>query len=425
MTLISSWIDTANAEGCPFPVNNLPCGVASRKNESRKRCVVAIGEFALDLTALERGGLLSKILTASVFEDGSWNAFMATGPDVWRRFRGWLQDALSEQGAGRREQLASHLIPLSDVTLHLPFKVAEFTDFYAGLQHAINMGSIWRRTDAPIPANWTHLPIGYNGRASTIVVSGTPITRPLGQLKFPDEELPRFGPSEKLDFELEIGAVIGVPSTMGRPIDPESADERIFGYVLLNDWSARDIQRWEAQPLGPFQGKAFGTSIGPWIVQRDALQPFAKPLPELRNPLLPYLAGVGTLYDIDLEVHLRPAHCREYTRISKTNHSALYYSSAQQLAHHAIGGCAMSVGDLLGSGTISGLTEGEYGSLMELAWNGSRPLSVGGTERSFLQDGDSLSLSGVARGNGFAIGFGSCEGTILPACPSSIGIRIK
>jgi fumarylacetoacetase len=320
------------------------------------------------------------------------------------------------RGAPEERRITPHLVPLSRATLHMPFAVSEYTDFYASLHHATNVGTMFRGPENALPPNWLHIPIGYNGRASTVVVSGTDIHRPNGQLKSPDDAAPSFGASARLDIELELGAVVGTSSDMGKPLTVAEADAMIFGYVLLNDWSARDVQAWEYQPLGPFQAKAFATSISPWIVTATALAPFRTKGPPPQKPLLPYLKSQRPAhYDIDLSVSLAPADGEEEI-ISRTNAAELYYSSAQQLAHHASSGCAMNAGDLLGSGTISGATKSERGSLLELTWGGTEPLALStGKERCFLEDGDTVTLSGRAQGKGYCIGFGECRGTILPA----------
>jgi fumarylacetoacetase len=382
MGLIKSWVASANDPESDFPLNNLPYGVFS--TGGARRCGVAIGDMILDVSGLGPAG---------VFDAGNWNGFMALGPAAWADFRAGVTAILAE-GAAERP-----LVAQADATLHMPFAVAEYTDFYAGRHHAENMGEILRGAKA-LPANWLHMPIGYNGRASSVVVSGTPVRRPLGQLG-----AGRFGPSERLDIELELGAVVGQPS--GGPVSTAEADEMIFGFVLLNDWSARDIQAWEYQPLGPFQGKAFATSISPWIVPKAALEAFRRPAPA---PAMPYLREARDgLYDIELSVYLGDE------QISRTNATELHYSAAQQLAHHSIGGCPMRVGDLLGSGTISGPTPESYGSLMELSRNGEKPLQLANGARRFIEDGDRLVLKGHAQGAGFRIGFGAVEGTILPA----------
>ena len=298
--------------------------------------------------------------------------------------------------------------------MKLPFQVTEYTDFYAGRHHATNVGTMFRGAENALPPNWLHIPIGYNGRASSVVVSGTDVRRPWGQLKGPDFDAPIFAPSRRFDIELEMGAVVGQSSD--GPVSVDRADEMIFGYVLLNDWSARDIQAWEYQPLGPFQAKATATSISPWVVTKTALESFRVPTPEREVPLLPHLQDTGPmLYDIDLEVTLQSDGGSEET-ISRTNYREMYYSAAQQLAHHSTSGCPMRVGDLLGSGTISGPKRENRGSLLELSWGGKEPLDLKqGGSRNFIEDKDRLTLKGTARGDGFNIGFGDCTGQVLPA----------
>jgi fumarylacetoacetase len=413
MTLLKSWVTSANDANHPFPLNNLPYGVFSTMG-TEERCGVAIGDMVLDMAALEEASLVA-LGDIPVFDVPYWNDVMDLGPDMWARLRSRLTELLGE-GSTERAAVEPHLVALADAELHMPFAVSEYTDFYAGRQHAQNMGSILRGSP-DLPANWLHIPIGYNGRASSVVISGTDIHRPNGQRKAPDADMPSFGPSVRLDIELEMGAIVGTSSAFGQPITVDQADEMIFGYVLLNDWSARDIQGWEYQPLGPFQGKAFGTTISPWIVTAAALESFRAPTPEREVQLLPYLDGTKDgLFDIELEVLMQPETASEPSMIAKTNYSRMYYSAAEQLCHHAIGGCAMNVGDLLGSGTISGPTRHEYGSLMELSWAGREPFTLKtGETRSFIEDGDTLTLRGNARGDGFTIGFGDCTGKILPA----------
>ena len=283
----------------------------------------------------------------------------------------------------------------------MPIHVAGFTDFYSSKEHATNVGTMFRDKTNPLLPNWLHIPIGYNGRASTVVVSGTPIRRPRGQLKSLTAELPNFGPCQRLDFELEMGVVIGQASAMGEMLTERQAEEMIFGFTLLNDWSARDIQQWEYVPLGPFQAKAFGTSISPWVVTREALEPFRVHGPVQEPKPLPYLHQVQpNNYDIQLAVDLRTEKMAKPASICRTNFKYMYWSSVQQLVHHASSGCAMNVGDLLGSGTISGPEKGERGSMLELSWNGTRPLELdGGERRSFLEDGDSLRIRGWCQGD--------------------------
>ncbi len=405
--LIPSWVSYANDPQCDFPLNNLPCG-AFVQADSTSRCCTAIGDQVLDLHALEERGIIT---FGGTLRTGAWNAFMALGQSEWLRLRHQLMSMLRE-GADTGDQLSPHLVPLENVRMTMPFEVAEYTDFYAGRHHATNVGTMFRGAENALPSNWLHIPIGYNGRASSVVVSGTPVHRPMGQLKGPQDEVPHFGPAQRFDMELEMGAVVGQASS-GR-LSVDQAFKNIFGYVLLNDWSARDIQGWEYQPLGPFQSKASATSISPWIITTSALEPFRVPAPEREVPLLPYLRESGPmLYDIALEVGLTPQDGRE-TVITRTNYREMYYSSAQQLAHHTSSGCPMRIGDLLGSGTISGAGKNERGSLLELSWGGNEPIAIEGGARAFLQDGDTLVLRGHAQGRGFRIGFGACVGQVLP-----------
>jgi fumarylacetoacetase len=306
---------------------------------------------------------------------------------------------------------------MGEAKLHLPFTVAGYTDFYSSKEHATNVGVMFRGKDNALQPNWLHMPIGYNGRASTVVVSGTKVRRPRGQLKPPNAELPSFGPCKRLDYELEMGAVVGQSSPMGEMLTEAQAEEMIFGFVLLNDWSARDIQQWEYVPLGPFQGKAFATSISPWVVTRAALEPFRLHGPRQDPAPLPYLQQTQpNNYDLELEVGLRAASMNKATRVCHTNFKYMYWSSVQQLVHHASSGCAMNVGDLLGSGTISGPEKAQRGSLLEISWNGAEPIELAsGIVRTFLEDGDSLVMRGWCQGVGYRVGFGEVEGTILPA----------
>ena len=411
MPLLKSWVTSANDANHPFPLNNLPCGVFSTQG-TQERCGVAIGDMILDLAAAEEAGLV-RVADMPVFDVPYWNEFMELGADTWGRLRTRLIDLLAE-GSADQAAVAPLLVPMADAELHMPVVVPEYTDFYAGRHHALNVGTMFRGPENALPPNWLHIPIGYNGRASSVVVSGTDIRRPWGQLKSPDHDRPAYLPCRRFDIELEMGAIVGTASQ--GPITVAEADANIFGYVLLNDWSARDIQAWEYQPLGPFQSKATATSISPWIVTRAALEPFRCNTPERLAELLDHLRDCGPmLYDIDLQVTMAPAG-KPATTIARTNYSEMYYSSAQQLAHHTTSGCPMNVGDLLGSGTISGPEKENRGSLLELSWGGKEPLTLDtGDTRSFIEDGDTLTLSGAARGDGYTIGFGDCTGTVLPA----------
>lgn len=409
--LLHSWVQSANAPDTDFPLNNLPYGAFHMAGHDL-HAGVAIGDRILDVTALDDAGLLD-LPETGIFARGTWNDFMALDADIWASFRAYLTDALAE-GSAHQSDLEPHLVAMADATLEMPLTVMEFTDFYAGRHHAFNVGSLFRDPENALPPNWLHIPIGYNGRASSVVVSGTDITRPNGQLKGPDMDMPIFAASKRFDLELEMGAIVGTPSK-GR-VSVQEADDMIFGYVLLNDWSARDIQAWEYQPLGPFQAKATATTISPWIVTKEALEPFRTSTPEREKELLPYLTEPGPmLYDIDLEVGLAPEGKSE-TILSRTNYNEMYYSAPQQLTHHTTSGCPMRVGDLLGSGTISGPKKGNRGSLLELSWAGKEPLTLDtGETRTFLEDGDTLTLRGAAKGDGYRIGFGECVGTVRPA----------
>lgn len=413
MTLMTSWVESANSSSSDFPLNNLPYGVFSVGNEE-PRCGVAIGDQILDVAALEEAGILV-LAEEPVFDVPYWNDVMELGPDAWAALRARLTSLLAKDS---KEQAAvsPHLVPAEKAEMHMPIVVLEYTDFYAGRHHATNVGTMFRGADNALPPNWLHMPIGYNGRASSVVVSGTDIKRPNGQLKAPDAEMPSFGPCKRLDIELEMGAIVGGSTELGHPITVAEADDLIFGYVLLNDWSARDIQTWEYQPLGPFQGKAFATSISPWIVTRAALEPFRTSTPEREKELLPYLQEPGPmLYDINLSVLIAPKGGTAEV-IAETNYNEMYFSAAQQLTHHASSGCAMNAGDLLGSGTISGPEKNQRGSLLELSWGGKEPITLrDGSTRSFLEDGDTITLAGHAEGDGYRVGFGTCVGAIQPA----------
>ena len=411
MVFKTSWVDSANSASTDFPLNNLPYGVFSI-GEDTPRCGVAIGKHILDLAAVESLGLLD-IGEPALCQHAHWNPLMRLGHKHWSRFRARLSDILSRNATGQN-QLQAHLYSLSDARMHMPFTVAEYTDFYAGRHHATNVGTMFRGADNALPPNWLHMPIGYNGRASSVMVSGADVRRPWGQLKGQDQALPAFMPSRRFDLELEMGAIVGAPSN--GPVSVDEADAMIFGYVLLNDWSARDIQAWEYQPLGPFQAKATATTISPWIVTAEALADFRVNTPEREFELLPHLKDTrAMLYDIHLSVNLAPQN-KPATTIARTNYSQMYYSAAQQLAHHSTSGCPMRTGDLLGSGTISGPEKHMRGSLLELSWGGKEPLTLDtGDTRTFIEDGDTLTLLGHAQADGFRIGFGECTGTLLPA----------
>lgn len=406
------------APDCHFPLQNLPYGIAA-PNGGNPRVVSAIGAQILDLAVLAEAGLLP--VEARILARDSLNDLIGLGRPVWQNLRARLSELLDSETPTLRDDpalLARALMPMAGVPLLMPVKVGGYSDFYASRAHATNVGTMFRGAENALPANWLHLPIGYNGRASSIVVSGTDVRRPNGQTKAADAAEPGFGPCRRLDFELEMAAVIGRNTSLGEPLPVGEADDAIFGLVLLNDWSARDIQQWEYVPLGPFNAKTFATSISPWVVPMEALVDFRTTGPTQEPTPLPYLRqdGGASLVDISLTADMRAGE-GAWTRITTTNAKNLYWSFAQQIAHHTVSGCNLSVGDLVASGTISGPEPGERGSLLEITWGGRDPITLadGSGTRTFLQDGDELRMSGWCQGDGYRIGFGEVTGRILPA----------
>lgn len=401
----------------PFPIQNLPYGVFSRESHSDKHIGVAIGDYVLDLTLLEKNGLLD----SNYFQSGTLNQFMNAGRKEWKRIRSRIQHLLLADTAelrDNREMRGKMLLQADFVTMHLPAHIGDYTDFYSSRQHATNVGTMFRDPDNALLPNWLHVPVGYHGRASSVIVSGTPLRRPNGQTRPDDSKPPVYGPSRLFDFELEMGFFIGPGNEFGTPITTGAAPEHIFGLVLVNDWSARDVQRWEYVPLGPFLSKNVGTSISPWVVTLEALEDFRIAGPDQTDPEpLPYLKYEGKwTYDIQLEVLLQTEKMSEPFVISRSNYKYMYWNMVQQLAHHSMNGCNMRTGDLLASGTISGETPDSYGSMLELTWRGSKPIQLpNGEERKFLLDGDTLTLRGWAQGDGYRIGLGDVSGKILPA----------
>jgi fumarylacetoacetase len=415
---LRSFVDVA--ADSHFPIQNLPYGAFSTRADASPRIGVAIGAFVLDLAALERADLLGLGADSRVFASPSINAFLALGASAWSDVRGRISRLLRHDNPRLRDDAAlrgATLTPLADATLHLPLAVADYTDFYSSKEHATNVGKMFRDAKNALLPNWLEIPVGYNGRASSVVVSGTPVRRPRGQTKTADQPRPTFGPSRKLDFELETAFIVGTGNELGTPIDVARAERHIFGMVLLNDWSARDIQQWEYAPLGPFNAKGFATSISPWIVTLEALEPFRVPGP-VQDPVpLPYLALDGNhAFDIRLEVTLRRDNVAESHAIVRSNFKYLYWSMAQQLAHHTISGCNARPGDLMGSGTISGAEPSSFGSLLELSWNGTVPVVLAhGATRGFLEDGDEVVMSGWCERENYRVGFGDVRGRIVPA----------
>ncbi|XP_024970183.1 fumarylacetoacetase [Cynara cardunculus var. scolymus] len=408
-----------------FSIHNLPYGIFKHAGGSitTSRPGVAIGDYVLDLSEIHSAGLFDGPLLSNsdCFHQSNLNKFLELGKPAWKEARATLQKLLSsaepslQKNASLREKA---LLPMVQVEMLLPVAIGDYTDFFSSMHHAKNCGTIFRGPENPINPNWYHLPIAYHGRASSIVISGTDIVRPRGQGYPTGNSPPYFGPSRKLDFELEMAAVVGPGNDLGKPIDVNEAADHIFGVVLLNDWSARDIQAWEYVPLGPFLGKSFGTTISPWIVTLDALEPFACDAPNQIPKPLPYLAeNISKNYDISLEVRVKPAGEEDSFTVTRSNFNHLYWTLTQQLTHHTINGCNLRPGDLLGTGTISGPEPESYGCLLELTWNGTKELPLGKTTRRFLEDGDEVIFSGCCKGNGYNVGFGTCSGKIVPSSP--------
>ncbi|KAI3973845.1 hypothetical protein MKX01_030421 [Papaver californicum] len=404
-----------------FPLENLPFGVFKPSGEELPRPGVAIGNFVLDLSVITSAGLLNgqNLNNSDCFLQPSLNKFLAMGRPAWKEARSTIQKLLSADEPTLRDNASLRekaILPMNKVQMLLPTVIGDYTDFFSSMHHAKNCGTIFRGPENPIVPQWFHLPIAYHGRASSIVVSGTDIIRPRGQGHPAPNSPPYFGPSRKLDFELEMAAVVGPGNKLGESVDVNDTADHIFGLVLMNDWSARDIQAWEYVPLGPFLGKSFGTTISPWIVTLDALEPFACDAPKQEPRPLPYLTEkTSKNYDISLEVRIKPDGQKDSSVITKSNFNHLYWTLTQQLAHHTINGCNLRPGDLLGTGTISGPEPESYGCLLELTWNGQKPLSLNGTTRKFLEDGDEVTITGFCKGNGFKVGFGTCSGKVVPA----------
>jgi fumarylacetoacetase len=402
-----------------FPLENLPFGIFKPRDEVA-RAGVALGENVIDLAVLEQKGLLNCEQDRPLFLGDSLNAFLALGRPVWRMIREQLQQLLAAETPKLRDdsELRERVFHRQrDVMMQLPARIGDYTDFYASYYHAHNVGTMLRGPENALMPNWKWLPVAYHGRASSIVVSGKEVRRPQGQTKPPDSPVPTFGPSRSLDYELEMAFFIGPGNSLGKPVPIERAVDHIFGFVLMNDWSARDIQSWEYQPLGPFLAKNFCTSISPWIVTMEALEPFRMPLPAQDPAPLPYLRLTNDFtLDITLEAYLQSPKMKAPVMISRTNFQNLYWSMSQQLAHHTVGGCNLQPGDLLASGTISGATEESRGSMLERTWRGANPLQLpNGETRKWLEDGDTLAITGWCQGNGYRVGFGELTGRVIAA----------
>ena len=403
---MNTWVPVPDGSG--FGIGNLPYGVFSQRGEL-PRVGVAIGEYVLDLAELANAGLLAD---RRWFAAGSLNALMSAGRAVWQPTRERVITLLTD--VSYQEEVEPRLFPLTEVELHMPFAVADYVDFYSSYDHAVNIGRMLRPGDDPLPPNWRHLPAGYHGRSSTVVPSGTPVVRPSGQRR--GDGGPVFGPTAGLDIEAEVGFVVGMPSAYGRPVPVEAFREHVFGFVLLNDWSARDIQAWEYRPLGPFLGKSFATSISPWVVPVAALEPARVPPPRQDPAVLPYLRceepwGLDLTLEIELNGHV----------VSRPPFESMYWTPPQQLAHATVNGAVLRTGDLMGSGTVSGPERDQRGSLIELTWNGEQPLELpDGTRRGFLEDGDTVRIRGTAAGaDGTPIAFGEVSGTVTRPSPEA------
>lgn len=412
---LKSWVEVP--KGSDFPIQNLPFGIFKTKYLSAV-AGVAIGNHVLDLVYLHENGYLDGLgLPSGIFNQKYLNDFFALGRKTISSVRNRVSELLrhdsDELNAAVREIA---LIPMSEVQMLMPVRIGNYTDFYSSEEHATNVGSMFRDPKNALLPNWKHLPVGYHGRASSIVVSGTELHRPKGQIKPVDAELPVYCPSHKVDFELEVAFITCAETKLGSSISTKQAEDHIAGLVLFNDWSARDIQQWEYVPLGPFLAKNFGSTLSPWVVTLDALEPFRVKGPDQFPQVLPYLSYEGARnFDIQLDVFLQTDKS-DLTTISRSNFKYMYWNMCQQLAHHTVNGCNIQVGDVYASGTISGPSPGSYGSMLELTWNGQKPLQMpDGSERKFIEDGDTVLIKGFAEKEGVRIGFGECKGKILPA----------
>jgi fumarylacetoacetase len=406
-------------ENSDFPIQNIPFGVFLTRDDVIT-IGTRIGDTAIDLGALHQLGYFNDIdLTDDIFLQDSLNDFIADGRKTWRLVRNRVSDIFlkgNDELRKNKQHCLDILFRLDEIEMQLPVDVGDYTDFYASKEHATNVGSLFRDPENALLPNWLHIPIGYHGRSSSIIPSGTPVRRPYGQTKPGDDGIPGFGPSKLLDFELEMAFITTAANHLGKRVKIDEAEDYIFGLVLFNDWSARDIQAWEYVPLGPFLGKSFASTISPWIVTLDALEPFRTNGPKQDPEPLPYIQqGDNMNFDIELVASIQPEGGAE-TVVSHSNFKYMYWSMAQQLTHHTVNGCNVRSGDMMGSGTISGPTKDSYGSMLELTWKGQNPISLNdGSERKFINDGDTVVMRAHCHKNGQRIGFGDCSGKILPA----------
>lgn len=413
---LSSWVDVP--KNSDFTIYNLPFGIFKNKKLS-PRIGMAIGDKIVDLSVLDQEGFFANMfLPEGIFIKDSLNELIALGKVQTKKIRERVQSLLLAENEELRDHSARGkvMVTRKEAEMLLPVKIGDYTDFYSSIEHATNVGKMFRDPENALLPNWRHLPVGYHGRASSIVVSGTPIHRPKGQFKDPDMEMPAFGPCRRLDFELELAFITGKQTKLGDSITTAEAEDFIFGFVLFNDWSARDIQAWEYVPLGPFLGKSFGSSISPWVVTLEALEHFRTPNPIQEPEVLPYLkCEKDHNYDINLEVLIQPEG-KKPSKVCTSNFKHMYWNVAQQLAHHTSNGCNLNVGDMMASGTISGPAEDSFGSMLELSWKGTRSVMLeDGEERKFIEDGDTVIMRGFAEKDGIRVGFGEVSGQILPA----------
>lgn len=414
MRELHSWVQIA--EDSDFSIYNLPFGIFSQKDQP-KRVGVAIGKKVVDLSVALEIGLFDSLepqLPPSAFQNEFLNDFISLGKRTTNAVRKHLQNALCDPSSTLKNHPEA-LLEVKEIELHMPVKIGDYTDFYSSIEHATNVGKMFRDPANALLPNWRHIPVGYHGRASSIVISGENVRRPFGQIK-PQDENPVHIPTQRLDFELEMAFVIGKKTSLGRKISVETAEEYIFGLTLFNDWSARDVQKWEYVPLGPFLAKNFASSMSPWIVTLEALEDFRVQGPAQDPPVLPYLRTEGLKnFDINLSVELEPEN-GSAQKICQSNFKYMYWNMAQQLAHHTMNGCNINVGDVMASGTISGPEAGSFGSMLELAWGGKNPIKLNdGTTRTFLNDGDTVTMKGYAEKESFRVGFGEVKSKILPA----------
>jgi len=408
---METWIDIP--KNSDFSIHNIPFGIFSTK-DSKKRVGTAIGDMILDLKLSSDLGVFDNLnFDFNIFENEHLNDFISLGKSITNNVRLIIQKELSDSSSALKNQ-SNLLIKQTDAEMHLPLKIGDYTDFYSSIEHATNIGSMFRDPSNPLLPNWKHIPVGYHGRASSIIVSGKNINRPKGQVLLPNQETPSFQASEKIDFELEMGFVIGKKSNLGESISTSEAEDYIFGKVLFNDWSARDIQKWEYVPLGPFLGKSFASSISPWVVPLEALDSFRVEGPDQNPKVLSYLECKGlNNYEINLEVAIEPDNSNE-SAVCSSNFKYMYWNMSQQLAHHTINGCNLNVGDLMASGTVSGKEKGSYGSMLELSWGGKKPVILDdGNSRVFINDNDTVIMRGYCEKNGKRVGFGEVRTKLL------------